>query len=102
MKDGRWRGQARAQYLMSDSPRRRREIAGPARPCRSSVSNHSALERRGFKSDSSQLRAVERLHSSTRSGPPTGAASTALKRLVVHPRSAACDCGRGGAAQELP
>ncbi len=47
---------------------------------------HSALERRGFKSDSSQLRAVERLQQLYEEWIAYKARrSTALKRLVVHP-----------------
>ena|SRR5258706_13245890 len=48
---------------------------------------HSTLERRGFKSDSSQLRAVERLQQLYEEWTAYKARrSTALKRLVVHPR----------------
>src|SRR5437899_12963702 len=48
---------------------------------------HRALERRGFKSDSSQLRAVERLQQLYEEWTAYKARrSTALKRLVVHPR----------------
>jgi cell division protein ZapE len=47
---------------------------------------HRALERRGFKSDSSQLRAVERLQQLYQEWTAYKAKrSTALRRLVVHP-----------------
>src|SRR2546430_9501620 len=47
---------------------------------------HRTLERRGFKSDSSQLRAVERLQQLYEEWTAYKARrSTALKRLVVHP-----------------
>jgi len=47
---------------------------------------HRALERRGFKSDSSQLRAVERLQQLYEEWTAYKAKrSTALRRLVVHP-----------------
>src|SRR2546426_10758704 len=47
---------------------------------------HRTLERRGFKSDSSQLRAVERLQQLYEERTTYKARrSTALKRLVVHP-----------------
>jgi len=47
---------------------------------------HRALERRGFKSDSSQLRAVERLQQLYQEWTAYKARrSTALRRLVVHP-----------------
>jgi cell division protein ZapE len=47
---------------------------------------HRALERRGFKSDSSQLRAVERLQQLYEEWTEYKAKrSSALKRLVVHP-----------------
>jgi cell division protein ZapE len=48
---------------------------------------HRALERRGFKSDSSQLRAVERLQQLFEEWTAYKAKrSTALRRLVVHPQ----------------
>src|SRR5262245_49671057 len=47
---------------------------------------HRALERRGFKSDASQLRAVERLQQLFQEWTEYKARrSTALRRLVVHP-----------------
>jgi len=72
---------------MSDSPPETVEKLQDAGESLSVVDlYHRALERRGFKSDSSQLRAVERLQQLYEEWTEYKARrSTALRRLVVHP-----------------
>ncbi|TMH10220.1 MAG: cell division protein ZapE, partial [Betaproteobacteria bacterium] len=72
---------------MSDSPPEAAEkLRGSAETLSVVGLYHEALERRGFKSDSSQLRAVERLQQLYEEWTAYKARrSTALRRLVVHP-----------------